>query len=469
MMGRLLKTGLVLALVFGVVWLGVIIWWQESRTLPTGVDIGLYLFALPLALIAAGWAGLRIARARREARAAAAAAPKTDGAAAQAPAAAAVTRLVALAGAARAAPGSDAAAIHDALAEQQRPDLDPQLTNARGFPVFSARAEHLDIDALREAAHADKAPQAARSDDRLRATALLCEVIETLSQEARGHVLDHGTPERDHDWPLLQLELLLPAQWPQAARDHALEQARAAAVWTPSRLSLQLHKAEDTLASDSLLRQLALEPLAADRAPLRIVAAADSYIDANVVQDWDAGGTLVSTATPQGRVPGEAAAGLLLDLAQTAPADAKSAPPALPPEGAFALTLSAMAHRATDADARGAASEPMLTELATHFLTQHARRADDIRALVSDADHRGSRPLEAAGLASTLFPALDPNQDCLAVGTACGYTGAAAHLLTLAVAGQASTQAEAPVLVVMTQDPALRTLALVSQPLSPSA
>ena len=53
-MTRFLKTGLLLALVFGVVWLAVIIWWQESRTLPTGLDIGLYLFALPLALIAAG-------------------------------------------------------------------------------------------------------------------------------------------------------------------------------------------------------------------------------------------------------------------------------------------------------------------------------------------------------------------------------------------------------------------------------
>ncbi|MBC9903241.1 hypothetical protein IAG32_03380, partial [Achromobacter xylosoxidans] len=69
-MTRILKTGLLLALVFGVVWLAVIIWWQESRTLPTGVDIGLYLFALPLALIAAAWSGARIVRARREARAA---------------------------------------------------------------------------------------------------------------------------------------------------------------------------------------------------------------------------------------------------------------------------------------------------------------------------------------------------------------------------------------------------------------
>lgn len=460
-MTRFLKTGLVLALVFGVVWLAVIIWWQESRTLPTGLDIGLYLFALPLALIAAGWAGLRIARARREARAAAAAAPAA-GTQADAPAAApALTRLVALAGTARAAPGSDPAAIHAALAEQKRPDLDDTLKNARGFPVFSARAAHLDSEALREAAAGEDAPAAARAEDCLRATALLCEVIESLSRDARAHVLEHGTPERDDDWPLLQVELLLPAPWPPAAREHAQAQARAAAAWPETRLRLRPHEARDALASDSLLRQLALEPASAARAPLRLVAAADSYIDAQVVQDWEADGTLVGNATPQGRVPGEAAAGLLLDLDQAAP-DA-----AVAPAGAFALALSPMAHRATAADARGAASEPMLAELTTRFLEQHQRRADDIRALVSDADHRGSRPLEAAGLASTLFTTLDPNQDCLAVGTACGYTGAAAHLLTLAVAAEACAQAEAPVLAVMTQDPALRTLALLSP--SPSA
>ncbi|MGE8656382.1 MAG: hypothetical protein ACN6O8_06485 [Achromobacter sp.] len=464
-MTRFLKTGLLLALVFAVVWLAVIIWWQESRTLPTGLDIGLYLFALPLALITAGWAGLRLARARRDARAAAAAAPAAA-APAETPAAPAATRLVALAATARAAPGSDLADIHAALAAQQRPALDDTLRNARGFPVFSARAAHLDSGALREAATIDDTPPAARAEDCLRATALLCEVAESLSRQARAHVLEHGTPERDDDWPLLQLELLLPAHWPAAARDHAQAQARAATAWPATRLSLRSHEAGDTLASDSLLRQLAREPVNAERAALCLVAVADSYIDALVVQDWDADGSLISTTTPQGRVPGEAAAGLLLDLARNAPPVAGDTPPLPPPEGAFVLTLSATAHRATRADARGAANEPTLAELATHFLAQQERRADEIRALVSDADHRGSRPLEAAGLASTLFPALDPNQECLAVGTACGYTGAAAHLLTLAVAGQASAQAEAPVLAVMTQDPALRSVALVSQPLS---
>lgn len=463
-MSRILKTGLLAALVFGLVWLAVIIWWQESHTLPTGVDIGLYLFALPLALLAAGWAGARVVRARREARAAPAPAAAADET--QAPPPPALVRLTALAGTARAAPGADPAAIHAALSRQQRPELDPALKNAKGFPVFSGRAAHLDIDALREAASAAAGPAGRPGDDCLRAAELLCEVVETLSQEARAQVLDNGTPQRDEDWPRLQLELLLPADWPQAARAHAADRARDAAVWPAGRLEARTHEAQDALAGDALLRRLAQESPEPARAALRLVAAADSYIDAAVVQAWDAAGRLVDTANPQGRVPGEAAAGLLLDLAPVAP---DAAPPRELPADAFTLTLSPSARRATEADARGAAAEPALAELAARFLERQEQSADAIAALVSDADHRGSRPLETAGLAGALFPRLDPNQDCLSVGAACGHTGAAAHLLTLAVAGEACAQTDAPVLAVMTQDPALRTLALVSRPIRPLA
>ena len=467
-MSRILKTGLLLALVFGVVWLAVIIWWQESHTLPTGADIGLYLFALPLALIAAGWAGGRVLRARREARNAPPPAG-ADAAASAAPAAETPARLVVLASTARTALGADPAAIHAALVAQQRPSLDDALKNAQGFPVFAARAAHLDGDVLHELAEAAQAPAAARTDERLRAAALLGEVVETLSREARARVLDSGDPERDEDWPLLQLELVLPAEWPDAARQHAGEQARALAAWPASRVDVRMHAAKDALASDTLLRELALEPIKPDSAALRIAAVADSHIDEQRVQAWEAEGKLVGNATPQGRVPGEAAAGLLLDLSLSAPPDARPGTVNAPPQDAIALTLSPMAHRATPADARGAAGEPMLAELAERFLKQHDQPADAIRAMVSDADHRGSRPLEAAGLASVLFPALDPTLDCLAVGAACGYTGAAAHLLTLAVASEASAQTDAPVLAVMTQDPALRTLALVSRPAPSSA
>ncbi|WP_454696475.1 hypothetical protein [Achromobacter aegrifaciens] len=455
-MSRILKTGLLLALVFGVVWLAVIIWWQESRTLPTGVDIGLYLFALPLALIAAAWGGARIVRARREARAAPAQ-PAQDGAAQTAEPAPQAARLRVLASAASAATGSEPAAIHAALAAQQRPDLDPSFKNVQGFPVFSARAPQLDTDVLRASAREAGAPAAALEEECVRATALLAEVVETLSQEARGIVLRQGEPQRDEAWPLLQLELLLPAEWPDAVRDHAADQARAAAAWPASRVAQRLHAAPDALACDGLLRQLALEPLTARSATLRLVAVADSYIDAARVEQWGAAGRLMSNANPQGQVPGEAAAGLLLDLAAQAPGGEPART-----DTALSLILSAQTQRAVAADARGALHEPRLTELATQFLAEQGKPADGVAALISDADHRGSRPLETAGLASALFPALDPNLDCLAVGSGCGHTGAAAHLLTVAVAGAACAQADAPVLALMTQDPALRTLVLVS-------
>ena len=64
-MARVVKKGLLVLVLFAVVWLAVIIWWQESRTLPTGVDIGLYLFALPVAMLAALWLGARAVRAAR--------------------------------------------------------------------------------------------------------------------------------------------------------------------------------------------------------------------------------------------------------------------------------------------------------------------------------------------------------------------------------------------------------------------
>ncbi|KAG1311570.1 hypothetical protein G6F62_014404 [Rhizopus arrhizus] len=55
-------------------------------------------------------------------------------------------------------------------------------------------------------------------------------------------------------------------------------------------------------------------------------------------------------------------------------------------------------------------------------------------------------------------------KDCQAVGAACGHTGVAASLLTLAVAGEACVQLEQPVLTLTLQDPALRCAALVSRP-----
>lgn len=309
-MVRVLKKGLLVLALFAVVWLAVIIWWQESRTLPTGVDIGLYLFALPLAILAAFWLGARVVRAARAPKAAPA--PDQAPALADAPARPAELRLVAVA--ARAAAGADAAAIAAALAEQRRPELDAALKTAQGFPILAGRVPGVDDLELYAAAREQGAPADALATATLRATALLAEIARTLSQAAHARVTELDVPAREADWPLLRLDVLAPAHWSETAQQRALAAVRAAAaVWPDARISAAAHPASDAMAADLLLRRIAAEPEDPQAEPQwRIVLAGDGYIDAEQVARWDGASTLLTHANPQGRVPGEAAAGLLL-------------------------------------------------------------------------------------------------------------------------------------------------------------
>ena len=443
-MARVLKKGLLILALFAVVWLAVIIWWQESRTLPTGVDIGLYLFALPLAMLAALWLGVRAVRAARAPKPEPAAAPQ---AAAEAPARAVELHVIAVA--ARASAGDDAASILQALAEQKRPELDPELKTQQGFPVFAARVPGLDDMALYATAQERGAPPDALAIATLRVTALLTDIASTLTRQAHRHVTELDVPARDEDWPLLRFELLLPADWPEAARQRVRTEVLAAArVWPDARVSATEHLARDAIAADLLLRELASIP---DTPPQwRVVLAGDGYVDAEHVAQWDAETTLLTHANPHGRVPGEAAAGLLLG-----PADA---------DAQVRVALSPVLHRQKPADARGAQAEAAFSDLARDLLERADVPADSVIQIVSDADHRGSRPLEPLGVASQLFTHMDAAKDCQSVGATCGHTGAAASLLTLAVAADACVQFDQAVLTLTLQDPALRCAALVSRP-----
>lgn len=453
-MGRLLKKSLLVLALFAVVWLAVIIWWQESRTLPTGVDIGLYLFALPLAVLGALWLGARAVRAARAPKPEPlASAPAAD----EAPAALAQLRIVAVA--ARAAAGPDAAGIAEALAEQQRPELDPELKTLQGFPIFAARVPQLDDVELYAAARERGAPAEALATAGLRATALLADIAATLTNDAHRRVTELDVPARDEDWPLLRFDIVLPASWPQAARERARAQVLAVAgVWPDTRVSATEHGARDAMAVDMLLRELASASSSAADAPTwRIVLAADGYVDQDLVAQWDADAMLLTHANPQGRVPGEAAAGVLLGQAHsTSTADATD----------VHVALSPVTHRQKPADARGAQAEPALADLTRDLVQRAAIAPDSVIHVISDADHRGSRPLEALNVASQLFEHLDTAKDCHAVGVACGHTGVAASLLTLAVACEACMQSESePAVVTLTlQDPALRCASLVYRP-----
>ena len=462
-MARFLKKGLLVLAVFGIVWLAIIIWWQESRTLPTGVDIALYLFALPLALLGTLWLGTKLVRAARAPKPEAEpgdTAPAEAVAAPQGPA-----RLDIVAVAAQAWAGSDSASLLAAAIEQTRPELDPGLKSGSGYPVFAARAPHLDDDELGAIARERGLDESVRAPGLLRALRLLVDTARPLVGEAHRHVTALDIPARDADWPTLALMLLLPDDWSEAAREHARSEILGAAgVWPDERVSVTVHPVHDATAADSLLREIAA--LRAPTAPRpgadqpganavwRIVLAADGYVDATRVAQWDAESRLLTPTNPQGRVPGEAAAGLLIG-----------------PDSAQAqvrVAFSPFVRRAKPADARGALAEPALADSIATLLEAETLETTAVGGILSDADHRGSRPLEPVDLAARMFPHLDPATDCTALGVACGHTGAASTLLTLALASEACVQFAHPILALSLQDPALRCAALVTQPAAAS-
>ena len=463
-MARFLKKGLLVLAVFGIVWLAIIIWWQESRTLPTGVDIALYLFALPLALLATLWVGTKLVRAAR--------APKPEPDAGEAPAPEAVAaatgpaRLDIMAVAAQAWAGADSATLLQAVIEQKRPELDPGLKSQSGYPVFAARTPHLDDDELGAIARERDLDESVRAPGLLRALRLLVDTTRPLVSEAHRHVTALDVPAREADWPFLNVVLLLPADWSDAARGHArAEVLTAAGVWPDARVSVAVHAVHDATAADILLRDLAALPAPPAPRPgapepaapqtWRIVLAADGFVDAALVAQWDAQSRLLTPANPQGRVPGEAAAGLLIG---PDPAQAR-----------VRVAFSPFVRRAKPADARGAMAESAFVDSVESLLKAEALDSGTLGGILSDADHRGSRPLEPVDLTARVFPHLDPAKDCAALGVACGHTGAASTLLTLALASEACTQFEHPVLALSLQDPALRCAALVTRPASASA
>lgn len=453
-MRRLLKLGALAALVFALVWLAVIIWWQETRTLPSGPDIALYLFALPAALLLALFLGVKAVRAARGPKPAAEAAPEAS------PQVPRHARLAVLAAAASAGPGNTAQTILDACAAQARAALDPELVNRNGYPVFAARQAAVDTTTLRLHASIGAASPSDIPDAALRACALVEPVAQKLVEKADEHVVATQGRVPANQRPALHIDIAMPSHWPDAAKRLALETlARATAVWPPEQLHLAIIPAAQTPPDAGLDNtQPLLRALGAHDIPsLRIVLALDSAIDPLIVHQWEGRGTLMDADTPAGRVPGEAAAGLLL-ITGDAPAASAST-----------LVFSSQVQRGRPADARGAGSDTTLGELADAFLPEEKIDTAQIAAVVSDADHRGSRTLESVGLTARLFPQLDPAKDCLVLGTACGATGTASTLLALALTLQASRAAQAPALALLTQDPLARALAVVLPPSSSAA
>lgn len=515
-MMRLLFKGLGLfVLIACLVWLGVLWRWQSTRHDMSTEDIVLYLGLLPLGLfgfvLLARWAW-QSAAARADHRAVQARA--TTGVAepaAEAPvpadAARHATCQVLAATLSCAAAGSARELLQAAQAGKPRPGLDSSLRRADGLPAITARvaaADEADIaDALaaaltrlrlRRPEFAGREPaerlqralgllgavlaeaMAALSPWALQLGGRAAEPVETgagsggaAAADTRSQVAAHAT-RRAPAMPEPSAVRVLVA-WPEGTDEFGRELARQWLTDTLRGLGegtvaderWRVHAQAAGSGPELLLEadRLLQEQRRQGREDLLLVVACHSDLDSHTVLRLDDAQALFGTGMPRGRVPGEAAAALVLADAGWPADPAADRPPTH-------LHRPAIGQRSKSIDAPGRTSSDVAVQLLQHALAAARFDAAGVLALATDADQHTPRGPELFGATLAELPHLDAAEDLHLAGPLCGHIGPCGALASVAMAVQHAADTGQPCVALSVGDPVWRAAA-VARPDSPAA
>ncbi len=452
----LLISGLIL-LVFAVVWVVMILRWRATGQTPSNMDMLLYLVALPLGLLVtfgvvyktADGIKKRKEKAANEDEEVVEPEPEDDPTLAW--------QLPVIAAAAILPQGKSDAAIIKAAKDSKRPELHKTLKDPYKQPVLAADIKAVDVDAV-EATLDDESPHWSVADKRTLA------LTELLATRLLDEHFDALRPPEDEEQPNKPPQLVLEIDWLQPA--HWLEEDRLAATqWLTERLSEQGWQAPELRVSSQAISSdlTALEQLdelnqayhqTKDELALHhphLLVTAESNIDPDVIAQWNSQQQLCSANQPEGKVPGEAAAGLLI-----APdtCDAEVLPMQL--GRVFTDTRKKPVHQPQHLQA------DTLKRL-TKELRYYTDWEEDAKIkLVSDSDIRPSRGGESLCFTEAVLPEEDATKALYAIGVGNGNAGNALTLATLAVALNNGVKKEQPRLMFSHQSPAQRALVLVA-------
>lgn len=487
MLSRLIKPVLLACAVFITVWVLVIVYWQYTARMPSTSDIVLYLVVLPLALMLFYVVLRRIFTAAPAAALPAAGTTVAAGAAASSNAAATEAsqerlQMAVLAFALRTPRGSDADTVATAIGQAQTPEIVPELRDGEGFPVIAGRVDGIDENELREHLRESLQPAGesfdvdALPDDRLRAIHLMSDVLQELLASAAEAIANAGdalavrAPGRfvssggvipgPAAAPQLNLSLLLPGAWSESERAIATQwvQQRVREGDASQRWLVDCFKSEDGVSGMALLDRISLSLHREQRPALWIALAADSSVSEASIARWEADDLLYTATRRKGRVPGEAAAGLLLVRAGDA---------LLAPAEAVRLSRSASGQREASADTARTPDASLLDRFAQHLMATSALETAQVDWVVSDADHRTSRVTEVAKLVQERLPHV-PFENNLSVCATLGHLGAAADMSAVVLACHLAARDARHVLAISVQDALART-ALLAGPASPAS
>jgi hypothetical protein len=440
-----IKQGLIAVGVFVACWGGAIAWWRVSAREPDTREWMLLLFGLPLTVLLAGFVGRQWIAKRAAAPAnTIPATPARSSSVAERPAQA--QHLAVLATALRSPHGASAEELAAAIADNKaRPDLDRELVDDDGFPVMCARCPDAHDDALREdvtdwlTAHGVADPHF--SDEQWRALTLATAVASELAGRAAIEWI-----VRDDAAPRLQVLPLLPADWSAGQRDTAAAWLRHTAAQAGWQGEIGLATADVDPAAG--IAQLADIAAAGGQPCVTLVVACASHVGDGTVARWALDRILFTATQPQGMMPGEGAAGLLLAGASDGGAVALLAP-----------LEQAQDDAAGDVRRRDGARELKL--LVERALAKAEVDAAGVAMIVADTGHRSRYVLELMEYASAALRQQGGTADVVRVGATGGYSGIVSFVSALALASHYAVGRQAPVLCIANEMPGRRLAALV--------
>lgn len=492
-MSKLLKSTGLLLLVGGLVWLVSLWQWHNTGRDVQMADIVLQLLVLPVVLagvlLFALWA---VPRMRASVQAPSTAGVPVDSASASAAAGAdeaPVPTAWLVAEALNTPLGLDAGDVLSTLIEgPSAPGLDPTLTDSQGLPIFSARGAVPD-------GHQDIPPEVLEDDDPawpalsdgqpwslaarralLRLEPVIAQLVDAVQEHlrlapvqawhdagphalsalnegdavgVRNHLSGVARPvtpamvrQQADRAPVLTVRLLLPAAWRPAEREQAVQWVRERAAglldWAQAQQAQGIRWVHEPLSEpDALwreLNQLLLQWSRDPRPQACLLLATDSALDPDRVAQWEAAGQLFTADHQHGRVPGEAAAGLLLaHPTWPAPHEADDEAPRL------SLSSPLVARRDKSADAVGRIGHRELLALLQAAWPRLTVPTPEVLVL-ADTDHRASRASELYEAVVDAQPEIDPDTQVLRAGVSLGDMGEARGLLATALAAAAARQ-----------------------------
>ncbi|WP_413457878.1 hypothetical protein [Herbaspirillum huttiense] len=462
-----------------------ITYWSGANHMPDGGDVILYLLVLPAAFLLLLWG---VAKARTT-LAAAAAAKAAAAAAVPAPTAASSApghpperkwTLAIVATALRCPFGEDAASLLEQIRSQSvRLPLDAELVNDQELPILAGRIADIAGEEAREiyqAWHQQHYPGqdlAALGAAHWRSLALAADIARELGERLQWHPLleEYVEAPRHHQeavgLPHLHLLVLLPATW---GSEHRLQAARwlgeqvCQQGWPPEKLNvLPAAAGENAHPLLHLDRLIATSRDARTQQPspflassyLAMVVAAQSNLDAEIVQAWQQDRQLLQGPQSIGKSPAEGAAGLI--LADTTQALAMgTADPVL-------LHRPSLGQHEQPVDQARRVNGELLSQLAQGALRDAALAPDALALLVSDGDYRASRTDEIMKLGYAVLPELDLGSQCVKLGATCGSAGLATALSALVLAHAATNDSGEPSLCVCNEDAQQRAVVALSR------